>query len=340
MEILQSEISPIETALSKENITNQVIEKLKADYLGLKINGIDDKEGFKKVEEARKHCKAIRVLAVKICKAGREDAIQIQKDWIAKEKEVVGAIDVTESHLESESSRIKEEEKRILFEAAQKAKLPFRIEKLNTIGVSVSDEELLKINDEKFTSLFNDLHSKVLAEKEAKLIEENKKRLEQERVAREKVEAEEREKIRLENEKLKAENEAKEQALRAERAKAQLESERQAKILAEQKRIADEEAAKQNAIAKSMLKKEREEREKIEAELKAKKELEEQALREAEEKEQAELSKGDKAKMDDLVSDLDLLKSKYVFKSKKHQALCAQVGELLDKTITHIITKK
>jgi len=78
--------SPIETALAKENVTAQVIAKLKADYSNLTINGIDDREGFDAVEKARKECKAIRVLATKICKAGREDSVKIQKDWIAKEK--------------------------------------------------------------------------------------------------------------------------------------------------------------------------------------------------------------------------------------------------------------
>jgi len=100
-------VSPIEKALAKENVTNQVIQKLKESYLGLKINGLEDKKGFKAVEDARKECKSIRTLAVRICKKGREDAIQIQKDWIAKEKEVVAEIEIVEGYLESESNKIK-----------------------------------------------------------------------------------------------------------------------------------------------------------------------------------------------------------------------------------------
>lgn len=34
------EVSVIETTLAKQNITNQVIEKLRADYLGLEINAL------------------------------------------------------------------------------------------------------------------------------------------------------------------------------------------------------------------------------------------------------------------------------------------------------------
>lgn len=92
MENTVENVSPIETALAKENITNQIIQKLKDDYLGLTINGLEDKEGFNKVELARKHCKSLRNAAIRICKLGREDAIKIQKDWIAKEKEVVDSI--------------------------------------------------------------------------------------------------------------------------------------------------------------------------------------------------------------------------------------------------------
>jgi hypothetical protein len=82
-----TQTNQIENALASENITAQVIAKLKENYFDLKINGLSDKEGFKAVEIARKECKTIRVLASKICKKGREDAIQIQKDWINKEKE-------------------------------------------------------------------------------------------------------------------------------------------------------------------------------------------------------------------------------------------------------------
>lgn len=352
-----TETNVIETALAKENVTNQVIAKLKTDYLGLKINGIDDKVNFKLVEDARKHCKSIRVLAVKICKAGREDAIKIQKGWIAKEKEIVAAIDETESHLEKESNRIKEEEKRILFEAAQKAKLPMRIEKLKSIDVTVQDEELLKINDDQFSALFNEFHEKHLQEKAEKLaaaqklIDDEKaeqERKERERIAEEKrlkdiEDAKEQARLKAEEESkaaiAKAEKEAKEAKEREEQAKVEAEErERKAKEQAEidkKEALAKAEQEKQEALAK--LKREQEEKEERE-----RKEREEQA-RLAEEKRQAEieaeLSKGDAAKMESLQSDLEGLKTKYAFKSKKHKAIYADVNNLLDKVVNHIIAK-
>ena len=195
------ETSPIELALAEQNVTAQVIAKLKADYSGLTINGIDDKEGFEAVEKARKECKAIRILAEKICKSGREEAVKIQKDWIAKEKEVVGQIEEVELALKGESDRIKEEEKAILFKAAQEAKLPMRKEKLLSIGITVADEELLKLDDANFLQLFNEFYETHLEEKAQKLKEDEDKR--QAEIA-EKAKQEKEAKLKIHNERKEA----------------------------------------------------------------------------------------------------------------------------------------
>lgn len=340
------EVSVIETALAKENITNKVIAKLKSDYMLLTINGLDDKKGFDAVETARKECKSLRVLAAKICKSGREEAIKIQKEWIEKEKEVIGEISIVEDYLESQSNKIKEEERRILFEAAQRSKLPIRKDKLMSIGIEVQDEELLKINDDQFNALFNEFYEKHLAEKEAKL-----------RAEQEKIDAEKREAQRIEDERLAelkrlkdiedakdkaridAENKAKAEIEQKEKErleaielanKLKLEAEQKAKDLAEQverekrEAIVKAEAEKQAAILK--LKQDQEAKET--AELKAKQEAIE-----------LELSKGDKAKFETIISDLQSLKSKYEFKSKKHQQLGSDVNTLIDKIVTFINSK-
>lgn len=188
--------SPIETELAEQNITAQVIAKLKENYSGLTINGIDDKEGFKRVEEGRKECKAIRVLATKICKTGREEAIQIQKAWIAKEKEVVGQIEEIEKELEEQSDRIKKEKEEILFKAAQEAKLPMRKEKLASIGIEVEDAQLLKLDDLQFSQLFTEFYEKHLEEKAAELKKkEDEEREKQAEIARKEKE----EKLQIHN---------------------------------------------------------------------------------------------------------------------------------------------
>lgn len=125
---------------------------------------------------------------------------------------------------------------------------------------------------------------------------EAEKKAEAERIEKEKAEQEERERMRKENERLKKEAE---------------ERERLAKIEAEK-------------------------RAKLEAELKAKEEAERKRREEEEAKKQAELKKGDKEKVSNLISDLETLKTKYSFKSKTSQKMYSDVKTLIDKIILHI----
>ena len=291
-----TEASPIETALAEQNVTAQVIAKLKADYSGLTINGIDDKEGIAKVSEGRKAAKFLRGVATKTCKLGREKAIQEQKEWIAKEKEVVALIQEIELPLEAEENRIEEEKQAILFKAAQEAKLPMRKEKLLNIGITVADEELLKLDDANFLQLFNEFYETHLEEKAQKIKEDEEKR-----------QAEEKEKeAQLKAEKLKVHNERKEalkpfwQFIPADQSSVDFSEitpeqyqdiltaafETKDRVEAEQKQLeeANKKLAEENAAKEKALK---EQQEKADAELKAQQEKAAKEKAEAEKKQKA-----------------------------------------------------
>ncbi len=60
------------------------------------------------------------------------------------------------------------------------------------------------------------------------------------------------------------------------------------------------------------------------------------AKQEAEAKKQDELNKGDKAKVNDLINDLNQLKTKYTFKSAKNNRMYSDVGLLIGKVVNHI----
>lgn len=114
----------IETELVKANVTQAVINTLKDRYSGMKLASLTDKESYLELKAAAKECSKIRNLAVKCCKAGREDAIAIQKLWVAKEKEVVAEIASVETPLDEEIAkfdaeveRLANEEKRLQEEA-------------------------------------------------------------------------------------------------------------------------------------------------------------------------------------------------------------------------------
>lgn len=170
----------------------------------------------------------------------------------------------------------------------------------------------------------------------------------------------EQEKIRLENEKIKKEREA-ELKLREERSK-QLQpyiqfirdyntliskpEKEYTKEFQEIKKGAEDhwEFERKEQIRKqkeeeekeAQLKKEREERARLERENKERIEKEEKEKEAEQARIQAELTKGDSDKVIDLVKDLNNLKTKYSFKSKKNQKMYVDVSMLLDKIINHI----
>ncbi len=160
--------------------------------------------------------------------------------------------------------------------------------------------------------------------------------IEKERQAKIQAEKEEQERIRKENETLRKEAELKAKQDKIESDKrVKVEAERIEKENSERKereRLAKIEADKQADI----LRKEREAKEKVEAELKASKEAELKAKQDAELARQAELKKGDAAKLKDLISDLEAMKTKYSFKSAKNIKMYDNVNLLIDKTINFI----
>lgn len=139
---------------------------------------------------------------------------------------------------------------------------------------------------------------------------------------------------------IKAENER--LRLAKEEADAKAEADRK-----EAQRLLDEANAKAKAEREQA---EKEANEKLESEkaerLKAQQELADKLAKEAQEKadaearSEAELSKGDADKYNDLLKDLEDLKTKYTFKSKKFKDAYADCGTLLTKIITHLNSNK
>ncbi|MBK5202165.1 MAG: hypothetical protein JJE45_00385 [Prolixibacteraceae bacterium] len=194
----------ITTELAKQNVTEAVIAKLKKDYLPLKINGIDDKEGYKKVHDARIDCRDHRVLAEKICKAGREDANKEQKAWIAKEKEVVAKISEVEQHLKTQEEAIDAIIEAQKIRAERLLKLPGR--KTQVVGIGgliaddmfiltamddlektdpLDDEIIMAFTDDKWNQIIVTAQGKKLAAQQKIIDDANAKKLLERTIARE-----------------------------------------------------------------------------------------------------------------------------------------------------------
>lgn len=149
------EVTPIEEKINNElvkaNVTEAIIASLKEKYLPLKINGIEDKETYIQVKEARKECKGLRVMAEKICKKGREDAVAIQKAWVAKEKEVAGKIGEVEDYLEKQEKDYEAlvEKEKADRKRKQEEQFILRQAELSKMGVLYSDGNFT-LNDVSF----------------------------------------------------------------------------------------------------------------------------------------------------------------------------------------------
>lgn len=173
------------------------ITKLAEEFRALTIAGVDDKAGYKAVDEARKKLKATRVQIEKDGKALRADALEWQRKIIAKEKELIGLIEPVEIELSLKQKAINDEKEKI----RRKGLMPERMARLQSIGVTISEETLLFMEDEKFAAYFNSKNAEFLAEKERKLKAEKEEAERKQREEQEKIDAEKRkieeEKVRL-----------------------------------------------------------------------------------------------------------------------------------------------
>jgi len=110
----------IDQTLVKNNVTHQVISALKKKYSGMALKSLEDKQGYLEICEAKKEVRKIGIITEKLCKAGREDAIKIQKLWLNKEKEILAKIDEVQSPLEAEIKKYDDEQDRLADEEAKR----------------------------------------------------------------------------------------------------------------------------------------------------------------------------------------------------------------------------
>lgn len=106
--------------LVKNNVTDQVIASLKEKFGELRLRNLEDKEGYLEIKDARKEVRQWGIITEKLCKKGREDAIAIQKKWIAKENEVLGKIAAVQDPLDAEIKKYDDEIERKEKEAANR----------------------------------------------------------------------------------------------------------------------------------------------------------------------------------------------------------------------------
>lgn len=289
-----------EAAIAKFNVTDAAIAKMKKEYMRLTIAGLDDREGYKAVHEARMDVKSKRVEVDKLRKDLNADALAYQRAVNGEAKRITELLTPIEEHLTSEEKKIDDEKARLKAEAERKEqeKLQGRVAKLVGLGCHFDGEkyvlgaskatvtDIKQASDETFNNFLNAVQAEADQIAKQKAEEEAARKAEEERLAAE----------RAQLEKQRKEQEAKEAELRRQ----QEEIERKKREAEEAERKAKEE--KERA--------EREEQERKDAEARAKKLAEEVARQEEEARLKKEAAdKAEAARQEALRPDKDKLLS-------------------------------
>ena len=251
-----AEIMPAEETitneLAKQNVTEEALRMMEEEFPKLEIRDINDKIGYKEVNDARTMCRNTRGLTVTICKSGREEAIRTQKLWVAKEKETVERIKTVEDGLAAKQKVVDDEKDRLKNEkdTLEQSRLQARAVELIKAGCAFDGEAYIldtirisvlsvKTSDDfTWTSLFAAVERKFKENQELKLQEEERR-----------IAAEAQHKLLIEAQLAKEEElKLKEQAIAA-REKAIADAEAKQKLDAENKLKEEEQALKLKAEA-------------------------------------------------------------------------------------------
>ena len=262
--------------IQKFNVTDAAIADLSTRYMVLKINGLDDKDGFAMVHKARMDVKERRIAVEKTRKELKEDALRYGQAIDKEAKRITALLEPIENHLAEEEGKIQAEKDRIKAEADAKeaARIQSRIDTICAFGPNFNGQTyavhglqipvaLVKVcTDEQFTQFIAQVQAAKDAEDAKIKAEEDARRAEADRLA--KVAAEQ------EAERQRLAEVARKQAEDAARAKEEQEA-AQRKAGEEKERVAKEQAAREAKIkedAEAAERKIREEREALEAEKK------------------------------------------------------------------------
>lgn len=194
----------MENELVKANVTDAVISALKEKYGNLRLRTIDDKEMYLEIKSAKKDCAKLRNLTVKVCKEGREDAVAMQKKWVAKEREVVSKIQQVENPLEAEIDRFDAETKRKEDEEKQRQENQYmqRTQALTKMGALYSDNSFALGDFSLEANLVKESSQSVWDEEILPKFNEQYFIIEAERIEQEKVKAEKEAEIKRQQDEL------------------------------------------------------------------------------------------------------------------------------------------
>jgi len=177
------------------SIADDRIAELGLMYLGLSINGVEDREGFDVVHKARITIRDHRVDVEKTRKQLKAESLEFSRRVDAEAKRLTSLLEPIEAHLEAEENRIAEEKARIKAEKenAAHAAAMSRMNALVACGVLGADYAAVRaMSSEEFdTALAEAMQAHKLAKEQAAAEKAERDRLEaleRQRIADEKAE--------------------------------------------------------------------------------------------------------------------------------------------------------
>ena len=163
------------------NKLNSVVEINK----GLKIEGVEDKEGYAKVKSAKKEIRDEEISLEKLAKSERQQALEYQRGIIALEKDLK---EITSPIINDYDTQLKEIDELVAREE-RKVLLPHRRKLLEQIEYTLGDEDILNINEKDWAEFIDKKREEYLEIKANEKREKERKEQEDERVEKAKKEA-------------------------------------------------------------------------------------------------------------------------------------------------------
>lgn len=271
------------------SVTDETIEQMSQRMLTLKVNGINDKQGYELVDAARKECVKARTSIDKVHKELKAESLKYCQELDAEKRRLTAKVEAIEGHLQDELDVVKKEQARIKKEQ-EDATYAIRLKMLTAAGGFIPEAVIRSMNDEAFARAVEEasLATQRRKEAEAKAAAEEAER---KRIAAEQAEANRIEAERLAAERAEFQRQQAEQAAERKRLqdiedaklaeqRAELEAQRQeqarqaAELKAEQDRLAKVEADRLAAIEQERVAAETAERVRVETEARLKREAE------------------------------------------------------------------
>lgn len=200
------QLVPIEEQISQELVKHNYTEaKLRdfEEYLNLDIVG-DDKEAYLIIKDKRKEVKSYRVAVEKFCKFKREDAVKIQKAWVAQENELVARMSKVEDHLEAKEKAYEKKiaEEKEARKRKQEEQLIMRQQVLSAMGVLYS-EGAYTLGDISFElSIIKETEQDIWEESILPLYKEEYEKVEAERIEHDRIKLERESELKRQQEEL------------------------------------------------------------------------------------------------------------------------------------------